>query len=182
MSDHKDWTSIQIVGPLPMGIAGALMQLIGAAWPESMIESNSRLALDMRVPNKPAQSVDEEFIDQIRKGAEGEGHDASFLGFRDGWVAFAPPEELCLELGQVAHAIFTAHQDAINHVEWVVTTGKEADAPRYVLSVSKSEGQTPLAMRKEAEAEVVRLKHHEIENERLWALLEEHGIDPEGGQ
>jgi hypothetical protein len=167
----KDWTPIRIEGPLPNMVAVALIQAIGNMWPEATIQGNAsrHLALDMRVPpNTQPEDLDQEFIDQIRKNVD-EGHeDLEFLGFRDGWVAFAPPEELCLHLGNVAHSIFKSHEpDAINHVEWEVKTGNEADDPSYVLSISKSKGQTPLAMRKAAEAEVQRLK----------AILDMEGIE-----
>lgn len=191
MSGHlinDEWTSIQIEGPLPMSVAGALMTTIGTMWPDARIMSNSGSGLHMLIPKgQAAQSVDEEFIEQIRKGAElAPEQDGDFLGFQDGWIAFAPPEELCLHLGSVAHAIMQGYpQEITNHLEWTVRTGNEPDDPQYVLSISRSKEQTPLAMRKEAEAEVERLGHaldimqgHEIENRRLRALLEEHGIDP----
>lgn len=187
-SDDCKWTSIQIRGPLPMGTAGALMQLIGSAWPEAMIETSDNYALSMSIPKSQAQTVDQEFIDTIRKSAHEADHEPmNFLGFRDGWVAFAPPEEMCLALGEVAHAIMVRSDlEIVNHLEWTVLTGKEPDDPSYVLSISRSREQTPLAMRKKAEAEVERLQAalnimqaHELENERLKKLLEKHGIDPE---
>lgn len=188
-SDTEDWTSIRIEGPLPAMVASALMRMIGEAWPESVIKGNSTygLALDMKIPpGKSAKTVDDEFLAELRKGADEAVEDLTFLGFREGWVAFAPPEEMCLELGSIAHAIMTGyHEEIVNHLEWEVKTGNEPGDPRYVLSISRSKGQTPLAMRKKAEAEVERLEHalhvmqaHEIENERLRALLEKHGIDP----
>lgn len=157
--DTDEWTRIRIEAPLPTGVAGTLMQMIGTAWPEAMVETTSGYDLTMRVPKKPAQSVDDEFIRQLGKSAEEVENEASFLGFRDGWVAFAPPKELCLELGNIAHAIFKAHQpQAINHVEWAITTGPNPDDPSYVLSISVAKDKTPLAMRLAAEARVEALE------------------------
>lgn len=161
----EDWTPIRIQGPLPNTVAMGLIKAIGRMWPEAVIQGGSRYALDMRVPPANPEDLDQEFVDQIQKDHAAEHEELSFLGFRDGWVAFAPPEELCLELGNIAHAIFTANEPAaINHVEWEVKTGDEPDDARYVLSVSKSEKQTPLAMRRAAEAEVARLEErlHEM--------------------
>lgn len=171
MTDTSEWTSIRIAAPLPLNVAGSLMQMIGTAWPEAVIQQSERRndGLHMLVPTKPPEDVDREFLEQLGKTTEDVTAEADFLGFHDGWVAFAPPEELCVELGRVAHAIFTAHQpEAINHVEWGVKTGNESDDATYILSISTARDRTPLAMRKAAEAEV----------ERLTSLLEKHGIDP----
>lgn len=172
--DIEGWTAIRIEGPLPMGVAGVLLTTIGTLWPDAVIKPGKRndfgrdYALDMRIPpNAPAQTLDEEFIEQMQKNAT-DDDGSEFLGFDDdGWVAFAPPKELCLHLGNVAHGIMTAHEpEAVNHVEWTIRTGDAHDDPAYVLSISRSKGQTPLAMRQAAEAEV----------ERLKAILDEKGI------
>lgn len=168
--DTSEWTSIRIAAPLPLNVAGALMQMIGTAWPEAVIQQSERNVLHMLVPPARAADVDQEFLERLGKTTEDVTAEAEFLGFRDGWLALAPPEELQIHLGGVAHSIFTSHQpDAINHVEWEVKTGNEPDDAHYVLSISTRKERTPLAMRKQAEAEV----------ERLKSLLESHGIDPE---
>lgn len=171
--NDEEWTPIRIEAPLPLSVAGTLMQLIGAAWPEAVIDTrgSNRYSLSMRVPKTQPKEVTQEEIEQLFQ--ESDEDDGEFLGFRNendsAWVAFAPPEELCLKLGEIAHAIFAAHQpEAVNHVEWEVRTGNEPDDPKYVLSISTRKDRTPLAMRKAAEAEV----------DRLTALLEKHGIDP----
>lgn len=169
--DLSDWTPIQIEAPLPNTVALALIQAIGKMWPEAVIQGGSRqYALNFKVPPVNPEDLDQEFADQIRKNVDEDHEDLTFLGFRQGWVAFAPPEEMCLELGQIAHAIFTAHQpEAINYVEWQVRTGNDEGDPTYDLSIAKSKGQAPGALwHKEKE-----------ETERLRALLEKHGIDPD---
>ena len=178
--NDDDRVPIRIEGPLPANIAGALMNLIGSAWPDAMIQtdSSSRIALDMRVPNESAKTLDQEFIDEIVKDA-GSDDGLEFNGLRDGWVAFAPPEELCLYLGQVCHSLLEASEGAVNFLEWVVTTGKDPDDPRYVLSAARSKGQTPSALLAEAK---VLLQRQQAYNEKLAALLEENGIEvPEEG-
>ena len=174
IKDIEGWIPIRIEGPLPMGVAGTLMTTIGHLWPDAVIKPGGKkygyreYALDLRIPpDTPAQTLDEEFIEQMQKETKDDGSD--FLGFDDdGWVAFAPPEELCLYLGSVAHAIMIAHEpEAVNHVEWTIKTGNEPEDPSYVLSISRSKAQTPLAMRKNAEAEI----------ERLKAILDEKGIE-----
>ena len=199
--DKEDWTPIRIEAPIPLGVAGALMQAIGTIWPDSVIETDERFggnryALNMRVPNKPPADLDQEFVDQLRKeSSQGDG-DFTFLGFREGWVAFAPPEELMLELGNIAHTILMAYpEEVVNHLEWSVTTGHDPDDPRYVLSISRSKEQTPLAMRKAAEEELAtvkkdlakhkklarkRVREYETELARLQGLLDANGVSHEG--
>lgn len=166
--ETKDWIPIQIEGPLPNMVALALIQAVGKMWPEAAINGKSHYALEFRVPpNVEPEDLDQEFADAIRAGVDDDHEKVDFLGFREGYVAFAPPEELCLALGNVAHAIFKSHEpEAVNHVEWTVLTGKEPDDPKYVLSISVGKDKTPLAMRKKAEAEV----------ERLKAILNQEGI------
>ena len=166
---------IRVEGPLPTNIAAALMNLIGSAWPDSMIQTDSSkgIALDMRVPNEPAKTIDQEFIDEIVKDA-GNDDGTQFNGLRDGWVAFSPPEELCLYLGQVCHSLLEASEGAVNFLEWQVTTGKEPDDPSYVLSAARSKGQTPSALLAEAKA---LLQRHQAYNKNLVALLEKNGIE-----
>lgn len=174
MDDEEEaWTRIRINAPLPMGVAGALISMIGAAWPDSKMETHTSYSLSFLIPKKRPQNVDEEFLGLLGKQATEPETDGEFLGEFLGWdggmLAFAPPEELCLHLGNVAHAIMKSHEPAaVNHVEWTILTGTEEDDPSYVLSVSRSKQQTPLAMRLAAEKEV----------KRLSRLLRDHGIDP----
>ena len=175
VGETENWTPIQIEGPLPMNVAGVLMQLIGRTWPEAVIRGGTRYVLDMAVPaGQEAKTVDDEFIEQMRKESEPAEFEGTFLGFREGELVFAPPEELQLALGNFAHVLMSTYENAINHLEWEVLAGKDEDAPRYVLSISRSKEQTPLAMRKAAEA---KLEEAEKENKRLRRLLKKNGIE-----
>jgi hypothetical protein len=170
MTNDEDWEDIDITSALSLGTAGALMTAIGTMWPEAKIVTGG-CGLHMQIPKKPSKALDEEFLSHFREERENSdtADDTKFLGFRDGWIAFAPPEQLCLHLGEVVHSILSANPEAVNHLEWEVRVGREPGDPSYVLSASRSKGQTPLAMRKAAEAEV----------ERLRAILEKNGIDPD---
>lgn len=161
---HADWHTIRVAGPLPMGVAGALMQLIGSAWPESVIDTSGRGdrrrprrvhygqdALVMLVPPKAAKRVTKKAAKAIRAEAEEAEETGELFGFDGGWVKIAPPEELGLYLGSVAKAMLDAHEDAVNYVEWEVRDRESLE--RTVLSVARSKGQTPHALRMAAEAE-----------------------------
>lgn len=168
--DEQDgWTEIKILTPVPAGLAGVLMNMFGAVWPETTIQNGgAQSSLTFRVPwgITEDQKLTDEVADSLRQDASGDHEPLTFLGFREGEAVFAPPEDLCLALGEFAHLIMSSHmgEQAINHLEWEVRT---PEAPMYVLSISRSNGQTPLAMRKAAEAEVDRLK----------AILDKEGIE-----
>ena len=170
--DKSDWVPIIIEGPLPMGHAGALMQLIGAAWPAAIIDTDPGRgrydrALCMRVPPSGARTISKVEAQALAEEADRsnqETEDATFLGFDQGSLLVAPPEDLCLALGEVGHALFSRTEGAVNYVEWEIkTTGGD----RYVLSVAKSKEQSPSSLKDVAEAEV----------NRLTAILDAHGIE-----
>lgn len=177
-NDKENWTPIRIEAPLPLDLAGALMQLIGTAWPEAVVTESSgyrKFGLEMLVPPRQKHKVTKREADAIRDETAPTDADATaeFLGFRwddegHAWLSMAPPEDLCLYLGEIGHRIIEAYADAVNYLEWEIRT-KDGDN-RYVLSVARSKGQTPGALRKKAEAVV----------ERLRALLEANNIDPGG--
>lgn len=177
-NETKDWTSIRIEAPLPLGVAGALMQLIGQAWPEAVIvpvDSNrwgEKYGLSMKVPpNKGARSLSHETTNEIRADVDDDAVAMNFLGFdiddeSNAWLKVAPPEDLCLFLGEIGKRIIESNEKAVNYIEWAIRT---KDGDEYVLAVGRSKGQLPGALHKEAQAEV----------ERLRALLDKHGIPHE---
>lgn len=162
-TDKSDWVEINIEGPLPMGHAGALMQLIGAAWPNAVIQTDPgrgrrERALCMKVPPSGARTISKVEAQNLASQADRaneETEDSMFLGFDKGMLLTAPPEELCLALGEVGHALFSRTEGAINYVEWEIKTSQ---GERYVLCVAKTEEQTPGSLKTKAEAEIERLK------------------------
>lgn len=170
MSATDDWTEVNIAAPLPLDVAGTLLSLIGAAYPSCVINTagakdrwsdRPEYALQLRIdPTERAKRVTKKQAAELVDDAS----DVDVLGFDDGWLSTATPDELGLALGGIAHAMFTATDGAINYVEWQVHT-KDKDH-RYVLSVAKSKGQTPHAMLTAAK-------------ERLTALAEKWEADAE---
>lgn len=112
--DKADWTPIVIEGPLPMGVAGALMQLIGAAWPDAVIDTSGKHAPFARKASfvmlvdpraKPKEVAPDEAAAIAEEAEPGpDGADATFNGFteEDGRLVMlgAGAEDLCLYLGQ----------------------------------------------------------------------------------
>lgn len=176
VTDEDDRVRVRIEAPLPLNFAGALMTLIGSAWPDTQMSTNTSrgIAMELLVPNDPPVDVDAECLEEIRKSAETAEMEVELQGVHDGWLAFAPPEELQLHLGGVAHSIMCATEGATNYVEWTITTGTEPADPSYVLSIARSKLQTPHELRMAAEK---KLEQRERQCEQYLALLQEHGIE-----
>jgi hypothetical protein len=161
---HEGWHEITVATPLPMGVAGALMQLIGTAWPESVIRPTQRRpfgndpVFTMLVPPTMPSDVTAERAREIRIEAASDDTGSQFTGFRVdeedyAWVGTAPPEELTMFLGSVAHRIFN-EIGGINYVEWQVRHQPEGEPPSlYTLTVTSRTGKTAHQLRQEAEAE-----------------------------
>lgn len=174
--DKSDWTRIQLRTPIPMEVAGAVMQLIASAWPEAMaVNSDQSNELAMLVPPAPPKRVNKRQAKAARKEADALASNArdshtetDFLGFNDGWVRTAAPEELSMRLSEIAYRIINAHEEAINYVEWEVRSKPGTEKPfAFVISISRSKGQRPHELRMKAEARV----------EQLETLLRENGIE-----
>lgn len=164
--DLKGWHTIKVLSPLPLHVAGTIMQLVGAAWPQAVIApgkekvggmfSRAESALTLMVPPDDPLPVADEQAQAIKGQVESEGIDAGdFLGFRiddesKAWVSMAPPEELCRFLGSVAHQIFALTEGAVNFVEWEV---HHVDGESYSLAIQKSGAKSPVTARAEVTAE-----------------------------
>lgn len=171
MTDTTGWAEIRVATPLPMEVAGTLMQLIGAAWPDAQVRTDrgrgtfgDDYALTMlvdhrrrpkKVTKKAAQViVGEQNATRDEADAAGVG-DSDFLGFDDGWVSTSAPEELSKFLGGIAHQLIGHYEGAVNYLEWEVHVQPEGEArASYVLSIARSKGQTPGALRTKAEEEL----------------------------
>lgn len=178
MSEHPDttgWAEIRVETPLPMEVAGTLMQLIGTAWPDAQIRTDGgRMAFGGRaltmlvdhrrrpkkVTKKAAKAIVGQNADQADEAAAAGVGDAEFLGFDDGWVSMSAPEELQLHLASVCMHLLDGNEDAVNYLEWEVRTRATDDAPArsFVLSAARSKGQTPHALRTRAETELADLR------------------------
>lgn len=158
---HQDWTPIRIATPLPMDVAGTLMQLIGTAYPSAVIDTSGvrgfdrEYALVMKVdPAERARRVTKKQVAEAKCDADPDV-DVDFIGFEEGWLATSTPEELSLHLGGIAHELFTKTEGAVNFVEWSVKT---EDGDRYVLSISKSKAQMPSALLAAANERIAELE------------------------
>lgn len=169
--DTSDWTPIVIRGPLPMDVAGTLMTLIGTAYPSAVIDgsgehlrgwgSAERAFVLLIDPKERARTVSERAAAEAKVDAEDAPGDAlGFTAENDAAILHtSAPEDLCRILGGYAHHIFEA-MAGDNYIEWEVRHQPEGQAyySRYVLSVARSKGQTPHALRTKAQGELDQLR------------------------
>lgn len=169
-----EYDYIAIGMPIPVTVFATLGDLISKAWPGAVIITDpeaaqvpadvrryvgysrdvSLLRIPKRAPKRVSKKAAEEIADANAREADGEPVD--FMGFHSEenstWVRMAPPEELGAFLSDVGIRLLDSVEGAINYVEWECVD-RETHA-RTVLSVARSKGQTPGALRKRAEARV----------------------------
>lgn len=148
------WTEVNVALPLPLDVASTLMRLIGAAYPSTMIDmtgKGGRYGLTLKIdPAERAVDVTDEQARAVVLDSQPE-----LLSFDASSFSTSTPDELRLFLGELAHAIFTATDGAINYIEWEIRT---PDDDTYVLTISKSKRQRPTALLEQANAEAALLR------------------------
>lgn len=154
-------TDVEIRLPLPLDLAGTLLNLIGAAYPKAQVRmsgSHMTVAIDPadRIPDGDLETYLESFTPSMLEPGVGET-----LLQRDGVSA---PEWLAHVLGEIAQA---ALDNAPNYIEAPLRL--TATSGEMVMTVARSEGQTPHALRMAAEARVSQLEDK----------LKDLGIDPD---
>lgn len=156
----SETTQIEIKLPLPLDVAGTLMKLIGAAYPTSRVRpfGNSHMMMEIdtaeRVPEGDLDKFLEGFSLDLMDPEVGESL-LTQTGFSaPGWLANLAAQMMTAAIG-----------DAPNYIE----AGFTLEAQNLVMSVARSEGQTPHELRLKADARVAQLE----------AALRERGVDPD---
>lgn len=190
-TDTAGWTPIVVVGSMPMDVAGTLMTLIGSAWPSARIDTTGRhlpystasglvMLIDPKERPRHVTKKGARAIQQQHARAEGE-ESAQFGRIKDGTLSLQAPEELMLHLGDVAH-IICDNLAGENYIEWEVRA-QPVDAPEqtYVLSIARSKGQTPHALRTRAEIELnaVRVRVRALADAMARGLVEDEACASE---
>lgn len=167
MSEHYD---IAVNGPIPLGIAGALMSMFGAVWPEGGIVADDsqrpskHQGIVFRIPGAtPAVPLDAETAHQVRTDADAADSDganeATITDISEDGFRGQLPEDLSKTLGQLVIALFRSYEDA-NYLSIPVTYRPEdgGNWERYEIVVQHRGRATPHEKREEAEARVVELE------------------------
>jgi hypothetical protein len=192
--DTADWARIEVGTPLPLSVAATLVQLVGAAWPNSVLITKDHprfgwapeTALVMLVDHRKApKRVGKRAAAALAAEVAPEpGEDVPFGGFteEDGRLVMhaGSPEDLQKELGAIVHTLMSAYpvEQAPNYLEWTLDWPGDEDHPRarYVLCAARSAQQTPHALRAQAEAELARER---AAHAALRARVEEYLADCE---
>jgi hypothetical protein len=169
----EDPVVVKIELPLPMDIAGTLIDIIGKTWPHTMITddehrypSERRLALQIDERDRHKSAKAKAKYQKIKQYADGWVNDLCELG--PNGVSVSPHEILMKLWADLARKTFDMFPDAPNYIESTVFDPETR--ARYVIYAAKSDRQTPHELRKKAEAEVERLKAQVAElEERLNA-------------
>lgn len=150
-------TPIDIGLPLPLEVAGTLMALVGAAYPDCVIDTTGARGngLHIVIPaGSRTRKVGKAEARKTRAVVEGEDGPSGnqFAGFStgaDGKVAatLLSEDEVIHSLAAGALAILERHE-AENYVEWTLTS----DGRSLAVSACWSESQTPHQLRLAAEA------------------------------
>jgi uncharacterized protein (DUF2267 family) len=167
--EADDHITVDIALPLPSDVVTTLINVVGLAYPGTMIDVSGervrteREMLRLRIPQgeRNRDSASREAIANAKRCSVDE-HEATLTSFRD-TLAAQTPQQVSEILGSIAAQIFVDNPTALNYVQTEMSARDPADQHRYVVIVAKSDGQTPHALRRKAE----------IENERLRARITE---------
>lgn len=150
-------TQIAVRLPLPLGVAGAIMELVGTAWPGSTIvpqEGGGLFGpreLVMAIGDHDPVPVDPA---EARALAEKAGLDGPMLEkFGPDGLSLSGTEAFNEPLVKACTAGFAANPDAVNYLEYELM--RSDDDRRYVVIFARSKGQTPHELRQAAEQRFV---------------------------
>ncbi|SHZ98539.1 hypothetical protein [Mycobacteroides abscessus] len=155
-------TQIRIELPLPIDITGTLINIIGKTWPGTMIKddgtdwrSERRLVLEIPDEQRHKSPKKAKKYEEVKQHLHAEA-DALMTELGPNGAGFGIPEYLTDILVGMAKIWFTQEPDAKNYIE---TTVRDPETHhRYVFYVARSEGQTPHALRTQAETELETVK------------------------
>ena len=169
-------TKIRIGLPLPLDVAGTLLQLIGRAYPDCIIHQEGHREMVLSISD--AQRIDPDSIDTdgLPLQADEDLADAALTELGPQGVGMGWPEKLAAEFAGMAAGMLEAFPDAKNYLE-TQFTDRDDPTKEYVLIVARSKGQTPHQLRQAAEARVAEL---EAENAQLRDMLAELGPVADG--
>jgi hypothetical protein len=167
-----DHIAVDVALPLPSDVVTTLINVIGLAYPGTMIDVSGervrgeREMLRLRIPQRERyrDAVSRDEITNAKRVSVDE-HEATLTSFRE-TLAAQTPQQVSEVLGSIAAQVFVSNPAAENYVQTEMSARDPADQHRYVVIVAKSHGQTPHALRRKAEAENERLRARIAELER----------------
>lgn len=150
-------TQIKIELPLPIDITGTLINIVGLTWPGTVIKDDGtdwknhrRLVLEVPDKDRHKKPKDAKKYAKVKSHLDGYADvDVTELG--PNGAGFGMPEYLAAQYIAFAREAFKQAPEAKNYLETVLRDPETHN--RFVFYVAKSEGQTPHALRQQAETE-----------------------------
>lgn len=136
---------VTVALPLPLEIAGALMKLIGTAWPAARISTNGD-GMTFLIP----KGVEAAEIHDMETPEEETG--AQLLALDGDGVRISTPQHLAAAALEVMSQAFDDNPDAVKYLEQRVWDRDTQKA--YVMTFQRAEGKTPHELRRAAEQEL----------------------------
>jgi hypothetical protein len=150
------------IAPLPLSIAGTLMNVIGAVYPNARLGSATR-GIKILIPE---DDEPQELPDDIEARGYDSENDAELLSVDSTGISIATPETISRICLTVMKQSFQNNPDAINYLEtrcYDPSTGKS-----YAMTFQRVEGKSPAELRAEA---VLELQQAQAEIKRLKKAL-----------
>lgn len=173
MADDKRYT-VELIYPMPMNMAGQIMQAIGTLWPEATV-SNSARGMTMHLPDVAAKRVGKRALCDAVAAVDA-SEDVLLTGGGVGDVTVSVPKSATWALAAWAAEWLTS-EAAPNYVEQLVELAEEDAVDgkrRLLLTACWSKEQTPHELRLQAEAradaEKARADELQARLERIVAL------------
>jgi len=147
--DRSDDTVITIALPLPMPVYGTLVKLVGAAYPDARMGGGEREdALVFYIPKSAvAKRVSKAAAKPIKPDEATDG--VEVIRTSPKGLGLSITRDLAEHYVIAARETFAENPGAVNYVEHTVIDAQTHQ--RYVLTFSRSEHQTPHALRMVAE-------------------------------
>jgi hypothetical protein len=157
-------TEIRIELPLPLDITGTLINVIGLTYPGAMIKDDgndkgwrmdNRLVIDIPEDQRHKSAKKAEKYQKVKAHLDGYA-DSLITELGPKGASFALPEYMMKLLVQMARECWEQFPDAKNYLETTVSDGERGQ--RYIVTVAKSDKQTPHAIAEAAKAELEALR------------------------
>lgn len=150
----SDPVRVEIGLPLPMDVAGTLMEVIGIAYPNSMVRTDGRpgrMTMEILESDRGSKPIPKRKVKAARQEASPDDTEVELAGFAEEEGALvmkvSTPQEATRRLAEWA-VLMLDNPDATNYVEQEATT---AEGLRFVVIAARSKAQTPHKLRMKAE-------------------------------
>lgn len=165
-------TTITLGLPLPLDVMTTLCNLIGSAYPNSMMKMGHR-TVDVIIDD--AERVEDlADLDTAKQLASEFSLDARFEGVSDDGMKLALPEYLAKTFATMFIRLFADNPLAINYLEMLVNSPD--DGEQYAVHIARSKGQTPHELAQKYKADLQTATDRLAKIAELVEILDEHNF------